>query len=286
MRLQSWLHRAGLTKLKLSVKVLETEWDLTQPDRDAAWELYVEMLTRIVTQPLSVEMGDELAALASVHSLFGTTREILRTKGRYCIQFTKVAIPILNGLTPPDVEIRFFDDRIEPIPFDAPTDLVAISVETYTARRAYQIASASPERFLKVRDRWVEARPIKGTRPRARGPEADLFAGDDLRQSPKDRAENVMIVDLLRNDLSRVCDAESVHVTQLCGLEVYRYVQHLVSAVCGRLRDDRSPIELVRAAFPGGSVTGAPKLADQYVERLKQFVNRDIQPPRGAAGYQ
>jgi para-aminobenzoate synthetase component I len=124
----------------------------------------------------------------------------------------------------------------------------------------FQIASASPERFLKVRDRWVEARPIKGTRPWARGPEADLFAGDDLRQSPKDRAENVMIVDLLRNDLSRVCEAESVHVSQLCGLEVYRYVQHLVSAVCGRLDDGRSPIELVRAAFPGGSVTGAPKV--------------------------
>jgi para-aminobenzoate synthetase component 1 len=124
----------------------------------------------------------------------------------------------------------------------------------------FQIASASPERFLKVRDRRVEARPIKGTRPRTQGPEADLLAGDELRQSQKDRAENVMIVDLLRNDLSRVCEPESVCVTQLCGLEVYRYVQHLVSAVCGRLHDDLTPIELVEAAFPGGSVTGAPKV--------------------------
>jgi para-aminobenzoate synthetase component 1 len=124
----------------------------------------------------------------------------------------------------------------------------------------FQVASASPERFLKVGDRRVEARPIKGTRPRTESPEADRFAGEELRQSPKDRAENVMIVDLLRSDLSRVCEPESVHVTQLCGLEVYRYVQHLVSAVCGRLRDGQGPIDLVRAAFPGGSVTGAPKV--------------------------
>jgi para-aminobenzoate synthetase component 1 len=124
----------------------------------------------------------------------------------------------------------------------------------------FQVVSASPERFLKVRDRAVEARPIKGTRPRSPCPEADLLAGDELRQSPKDRAENVMIVDLLRNDLSRACEPDSVCVSQLCGLETYRYVQHLVSAVCGRLRDGLSAVDLVRAAFPGGSVTGAPKV--------------------------
>jgi len=124
----------------------------------------------------------------------------------------------------------------------------------------FQVVSASPERFLRVRDRAVEARPIKGTRPRSPSPEADLFAGDELRQSAKDRAENVMIVDLLRNDLSRACDPDSVCVSQLCGLETYRYVQHLVSAVCGRLGDGLSPVDLVRAAFPGGSVTGAPKV--------------------------
>ena len=123
-----------------------------------------------------------------------------------------------------------------------------------------QILSASPERFVTVAGRQVETRPIKGTRPRRIGPEADLFAGDDLRYSDKDRAENVMIVDLMRNDLSRVCTDESVHVTQLCEVEHYQYVQHLVSAVTGTLRDDMHSIDLLRAAFPGGSITGAPKI--------------------------
>lgn len=123
-----------------------------------------------------------------------------------------------------------------------------------------QIISASPERFLQVTQGQVEARPIKGTRRRTALPEADLFAGDDLRASEKDRAENVMIVDLLRNDLSRVCTADSVRVTQLCRLETYEFVQHLVSSVRGELRGGLTPIDLLRAAFPGGSITGAPKV--------------------------
>ena len=124
----------------------------------------------------------------------------------------------------------------------------------------FQVVSASPERFLRVNGRSVEARPIKGTRQRTDQPEADRAAGKELLNSEKDRAENVMIVDLMRNDLSRVCRAESVKVSQLCGLESYEYVQHLVSAVRGELRDGKGPIELVGAAFPGGSITGAPKV--------------------------
>jgi para-aminobenzoate synthetase component 1 len=124
----------------------------------------------------------------------------------------------------------------------------------------FQIISASPERFLSVRDGLVEARPIKGTRGRSSRPEADLFAADDLQQSEKDRAENVMIVDLMRNDLAKVCEADSVAVTQLCGLETYQFVQHLVSVVQGQLRPDVSPLDVLRATFPGGSITGAPKV--------------------------
>jgi para-aminobenzoate synthetase component 1 len=124
----------------------------------------------------------------------------------------------------------------------------------------WQIASASPERFIRVADGRVETRPIKGTRGRVLRPEADLFAGDELRMSEKDRAENIMIVDLLRNDLSRSCRPESVRVSQLCGLETYQYVQHLVSVVEGTLRDDCTPIDLLRTSFPGGSITGAPKI--------------------------
>ncbi|MDZ4821800.1 MAG: anthranilate synthase component I family protein, partial [Planctomycetota bacterium] len=123
-----------------------------------------------------------------------------------------------------------------------------------------QLLSASPERFLQVRSREVEARPIKGTRRRTARPEADLFAGDELLESEKDRAENVMIVDLLRNDLSRVCEADSVRVTELCKLETYEFVQHLVSVVQGKLATRFGPLDLLQAAFPGGSITGAPKV--------------------------
>jgi para-aminobenzoate synthetase component I len=124
----------------------------------------------------------------------------------------------------------------------------------------FQIVSASPERFLRVADRQVETRPIKGTRPRTGDPAADRAAEAELLASEKDRAENVMIVDLMRNDLARVCEPRSVCVGQLCGVEAYEHVLHLVSSVHGRLRDGRSPIDLLRAAFPGGSITGAPKI--------------------------
>ncbi len=124
----------------------------------------------------------------------------------------------------------------------------------------WQVCSASPERFLCVSHGHVETRPIKGTRARAARPEADLFAGDDLLTSDKDRAENVMIVDLLRNDLSRTCRPDSVRVSQLCGLEMFAWVQHLVSVVEGTLRDGATPLDLLATCFPGGSITGAPKV--------------------------
>jgi para-aminobenzoate synthetase component 1 len=124
----------------------------------------------------------------------------------------------------------------------------------------YEICSASPECFLTVRNRQVETRPIKGTRGRPHLPEADLFAGDELEASEKDRAENVMIVDLMRNDLSRICTAESVHVAQLCRLETYAFVKHLVSVVRGKLKPECTALDLLAAAFPGGSITGAPKV--------------------------
>lgn len=124
----------------------------------------------------------------------------------------------------------------------------------------WQVCSTSPECFLTLWNHEVETRPIKGTRGRTGRGEADLFAGDELQLSEKDRAENVMIVDLLRNDLSRVCSAESVHVAQLCQVETYAYVKHLVSTVRGTLRPEASPFDLLKACFPGGSITGAPKI--------------------------
>ena len=125
----------------------------------------------------------------------------------------------------------------------------------------WQLLSASPERFLELSPAGrVETRPIKGTLKRPARPEADLYARDALRQSEKDRAENVMIVDLMRNDLARVCRPGSVAVPRLCEIETYETVQHLVSVVAGRLREGTDAFDLLAAAFPGGSITGCPKI--------------------------
>lgn len=147
----------------------------------------------------------------------------------------------------------------------------------------FVLVSASPERFLCVSDANVETRPIKGTRPRGDTPEEDRRQRDDLLHSAKDRAENVMIIDLLRNDLGRVCVYGSIRVPAVCRLESYRTVHHLVSEVVGRLRPGLDAIDLLRAAFPGGSVTGAPKV--RAMEIIAELEPAARGPYCGSLGY-
>ncbi len=147
----------------------------------------------------------------------------------------------------------------------------------------FQVVSSSPEGFLRLRDGVVQTRPIKGTAARTGDDTIDSQLAAALMASEKDRAENVMIADLMRNDLSRVCEDDSVRVNQLCGIETYAHVQHLVSVVEGKLRPGIGAIDMLAACFPGGSISGAPKIeALRTIARLEPSVRG---PYCGSLGY-
>lgn len=132
------------------------------------------------------------------------------------------------------------------------------------------VLSASPERFLQVFNGHVETRPIKGTRPRSLDSTQDKLNAESLQNSLKDRAENLMIVDLLRNDISKACETGSVRADNMFALESFANVHHLVSTVTGKLAQGMTAIDLLRSCFPGGSITGAPKLrAMEIIEELE-----------------
>lgn len=162
--------------------------------------------------------------------------------------------------------------KINPAPFASYLDFDEVA-----------IASASPERFLKVRGDWVETRPIKGTRPRGKSPDADRALARELLASAKDRAENVMIVDLERNDLGRVCRHGTVRVTELAILETFPTVFHLTSTVRGRLCEGKDRIDLLKATFPGGSITGAPKVRSMEIIDELEPTRRSVYT--GSIGY-
>ena len=124
----------------------------------------------------------------------------------------------------------------------------------------FEIVSASPERFIRMKDRYIETKPIKGTRKRGATPEEDEFYRRELQMSEKDRSELLMIVDLERNDLNRICETGSVKVTKHFEIEAFATVFHLVTTIVGRMEEQRTYADLLRAMFPGGSITGAPKI--------------------------
>jgi para-aminobenzoate synthetase len=155
--------------------------------------------------------------------------------------------------------------RISPVPYGALLDFTGVAV-----------LSASPERFMSIGvDRVAESKPIKGTRPRGHTAADDEALRRDLLDNEKDRAENLMIVDLVRNDLNRVSELGTVHVPRLFHVETYTPVHQLVSTIRGRPRHDESAVRCVRAAFPGGSMTGAPKI------RTMEIIDRLEEGPRG-----
>ena len=162
--------------------------------------------------------------------------------------------------------------KVSPAPFSC-----------YLSTSKGNILSVSPERFLTLRNNKVITSPIKGTRPRGKTEKEDIELATSLLNSEKDRAENVMIVDLLRNDLGRVCSFGSIQVEELCKLESYSNVHHLVSKVTGNLKPEHDALDLLLSCFPGGSVTGAPKI------RSMEIISELETSPRGvycgSAGY-
>ncbi|MFA5146771.1 MAG: aminodeoxychorismate synthase component I [Candidatus Omnitrophota bacterium] len=162
--------------------------------------------------------------------------------------------------------------RVSPAPFSA-----------YLGFGGVTVASSSPERFLMKRGGYIETRPIKGTRPRGDDTAEDARLEGELLASAKDRAEHVMIVDLERNDLGRICEYGSIRPTEFVILEKYATVSHLVSTVSGRLRDGIDPIDCLLATFPGGSITGAPKIRSMEIIDELEPVRRSVYT--GSIGY-
>ena len=181
-----------------------------------------------------------------------------------------------------------FETELDPTntPYDLYLSLRDISPAPFSSFFNFgegALVSSSPERFLFCKNSDVETKPIKGTRPRGKTPTEDRKLAAELLSSEKDHAENVMIVDLLRNDLSRTCADHSVTVEKLCALESFANVHHLVSTVRGRLRDGMIHLDLLANAFPGGSITGAPKL--RAMEIIAELEPTTRGPYCGAIGY-
>ena len=249
-------HERGKAWLAGEVPSEVAEWLATGPETSPdGWE---------TTGPVMDEPGLEAYALA-----FDQVAHYLREGDCYQVNLTRRLGARFQG-DPLGVYREF--RALAGGPFSAYLDLPGGPV-----------LSGSPERFLRLRDGRVETQPIKGTRPRSANPGQDAAAREALLASPKDRAENVMIVDLLRNDLGQSCEIGSVRVPALCRVESFATVHHMVSVVTGQMAPQRSATDLLRDCLPGGSITGAPKF------RAMEIIDELEAGPRGvycgAIGY-
>jgi para-aminobenzoate synthetase component 1 len=201
-----------------------------------------------------------------------TIKEYIRDGDTYQTNLTqRFTVSLPDDLRAAEIFWRLRHDH--PAPFSA-----------FFRRTDSTVVSASPERFFRLSDgNVISTSPIKGTRPRGETPEKDAVLRRDLLSSEKDRAENTMIVDLLRNDLGRVCEYGSVRVEKLCDIEEHPTLFHLVSTTSGKLRNDVKPSDILKALFPCGSITGAPKIRTMQIIDEIETVSRGLS--MGAIGY-
>ncbi|MBI0325689.1 aminodeoxychorismate synthase component I [Burkholderia plantarii] len=218
-------------------------------------------------------------SLAEVEAWIARHAAMRHDRPGYIAKIGEALTEIVNGETYEVCLTNLITFPFAGAPFDlyrAMRELTPAPHAAYFEVDGFSLVSASPERFLSVdRDGHAEAKPIKGTRPRGRTPDEDAALVAELRASEKDRAENLMIVDLLRNDLGQVSELGSVHVPKLFDVETYSHVHQLVSTIRGTLKRGVSAVDCLRAAFPGGSMTGAPK------KRTMEIIDRLEAGPRG-----
>ena len=215
-----------------------------------------------VTHPHASPRGEVVDVPEEYAAAYATVQQQLRLGNSYEVNLT-YRESLLSDVPPVDAYLRL--RAANPAPYAG-----------YLQHEGVSLLSSSPERFATIgRDGWVETKPIKGTTPRGGTAEADERLRADLATDPKNRAENLMIVDLLRNDLSMVCEPGTVSVPVLMEVESYATVHQLVSTVRGRLRDGFGTVEALRSLFPAGSMTGAPKL------RTMQVIEDVESSPRG-----
>jgi len=237
-----------------------------------------EFKNRIFKKPVS-EIGDFSISLPALKSNF--------SKSSYVEAVKKAKLYIKKGdIYQVNLSQRFEADlgimeshlvysklrNVNPAPFSS-----------YLGFKDVAILSSSPERFLKKCGRYIETRPIKGTRPRGKDGAEDKLLQRELVGSPKDNAEHIMIVDLERNDLGRICEYGSVRPTESAVVEKYSNVFHLVSTVSGKLKKGIDPVDCLMATFPGGSITGAPKIRSMEIIEELEPVKRSVYT--GAIGY-
>lgn len=208
------------------------------------------------------------------------------TKEEYLETIKKLINYIVEG----DIYVANLTQRLEVLskkkPYEVFVKLRSINPSPfggYLNYKDFQIVCSSPERFMRMKDRIVETRPIKGTRKKCSDQEENQVMKEELKNSDKDKSELLMIVDLERNDLNRVCEPGSVRVNELFEIEEYATVYHLVSGIEGRLKEEYNSVDLIKAAFPGGSITGAPK--KRAIEIIDELENGKRGIYTGSIGY-